>query len=268
MSAIDLRLGRWQDALADVAEVDALICDPPYSERTHSAYRTMPETGRRSIDYPAMTPVDVEVFVSFWAARVRGWFCVMTDDVLAPVWKATLERAGRYAFAPLACVEPGSRVRVQGDGPANWSVWLVVARPRSAVFVKWGSLVGAYVLPMSLTRRGAREGQGVMGGKPMALMQAIVRDYSRPGDLVCDPCAGGGTTLLAAATEGRRAVGAELDPATHAKALKRIAAGYTPRLFEASALELSAATQAGLFEGVTGEGEPEVMRRRRRPRSP
>lgn len=266
MTAIDLRLGRWQDALADVVEVDTLISDPPYSERTHDAYRTMPETGRRSIDYPALTPADVEILVSAWSPRVRGWFCVMTDDVLAPVWKATLERAGRYAFAPLACVEPGSRVRVQGDGPANWSVWLVVARPRSAVFLRWGSLVGAYVLPMSLTRRGAREGQGIMGGKPMALMQAIVRDYSRPGDLIVDPCAGGGTTLLAAATEGRRAIGAELDPATHAKALKRIAAGYTPRLFEASALELSAAKQSGLFEG---DEHAEVMkRRRRRPRSP
>lgn len=36
MSA-DLRLGRWQDVLADV-ECDALICDPPYSARTHKGH--------------------------------------------------------------------------------------------------------------------------------------------------------------------------------------------------------------------------------------
>ena len=30
---IDLRLGRWQDVLADVTTCDAVICDPPYSAR-------------------------------------------------------------------------------------------------------------------------------------------------------------------------------------------------------------------------------------------
>jgi DNA modification methylase len=53
-------------------------------------------------------------------------------------------------------------------------------------------------------------------------MRAIVRDYSRPGDLVCDPCAGGGTTLLAAIMEGRRAIGSEIDPVTFEKAVKRL----------------------------------------------
>ena len=59
-------------------------------------------------------------------------------------------------------------------------------------------------------------------------MRAIVRDYSEPGDLVCDPCAGGGTTLLAAVIEGRRAIGAERDPDTFAKAVARLRRGYTP----------------------------------------
>jgi site-specific DNA-methyltransferase (adenine-specific) len=74
----------------------------------------------------------------------------------------------------------------------------------------------------------------VAGGKPLWLMRAIVRDYTRPGDLVCDPCAGGATTLLAAAMEGRRAVGAEMDPVTFEKASKRLAQGYTPDLFTAA----------------------------------
>ncbi len=34
----DLRLGRWQEALADVGEVDAVITDPPYSARTHEGH--------------------------------------------------------------------------------------------------------------------------------------------------------------------------------------------------------------------------------------
>lgn len=46
---------------------------------------------------------------------------------------------------------------------------------------------------------------------PLPVMQAFVRACSRPGDLVVDPFAGGGTVLRAAALSGRRAVGYEID---------------------------------------------------------
>jgi site-specific DNA-methyltransferase (adenine-specific) len=65
----------------------------------------------------------------------------------------------------------------------------------------------------------------VVGGKPLWLMRELVKDYSRPGELVADCCAGGATTLIAASLEGRRAIGAELDPDTFAKAQTRIAYG-------------------------------------------
>jgi hypothetical protein len=95
--------------------------------------------------------------------------------------------------------------------------YLVVSRPRHLPYRKWGALPGAYV-----GTRGVAAGI-VAGAKPVSLMRSIVRDYSRPGDLVCDPCAGGGTTLIAARMEGRRAIGSELDPETHRKASARIA---------------------------------------------
>lgn len=241
---IDLRLGRWQDVLEGV-ECDALIVDAPYSEKTHAAHS--PTTSvltackrdskwaarggeRRAINYEHFAAEDVRAFVECWAPRTRGWIVSLTDDVLAPVWRAEFERAGRYAFAPLACVDPGSRVRLTGDGPSNWSVYAMVARPRCEPFTKWGTLPGSYVVPNG--QRGATADRKlVMGGKPLWLMQSLVRDYSRPGDLICDPCAGGGTTLLAAAIEGRRAVGAEMDPAHFEIAQKRLGRGYTPSLF-------------------------------------
>ena len=233
--SIDLRLGRWQDVLGDV-ECDALVVDAPYSERTHGAYREMERVGRSAIGYGHWTAGDVDAFVAYWAPRTRGWVVSLTDHILAPVWERALESAGRYVFAPLACMEPGSRVRLCGDGPAQWSVFMVVARPANRAFQSWGALPGGYVIPAKEGWRawaggdnGARN--GVMGAKPLWLMRAIVRDYSRPGDLVCDPCAGGATTLLAAAMEGRRAVGAEMDATTFAKAQARLAKGYTAPLF-------------------------------------
>lgn len=218
----DLRHGDWQRVLADV-ECDALIVDAPYSDRTHSAYRDMPELRRRAIGYGCWSERDVAAFVESWSPRARGWFASITDHMLAPAWSAALEAAGRYVFSPIACVEPGRNVRVCGDGPTQWSCWLIVARPRTRVMQAWGALPGAYI-----SRGRAREDYGPMGGKPEDLMRQIVRDYSRPGDLVCDPCAGGGTTLLAAAIEGRRAIGAERCYATAEKAAERLSRPFTP----------------------------------------
>jgi site-specific DNA-methyltransferase (adenine-specific) len=157
----------------------------------------------------------------------------MTSHDLVGAYTSALELNGRYVFAPLACVQSGMNVRLAGDGPSSWTVWLVVSRPRVPPFTTWGTLPGAYVgtavdAGEQLRDKGKR---AVAGGKPLWLMRQIVRDYSRPGDLVCDPCSGGATTLLAAVMEGRRAIGAEMDPATHAKALARLQRGYTPPLF-------------------------------------
>lgn len=45
--------------------------------------------------------------------------------------------------------------------------------------------------------------------KPVALMREIVRDFSKPGDVVLDPFLGSGTTAIAAVLEGRKFIGIE-----------------------------------------------------------
>lgn len=220
---IDLRLGRWQDVLADV-ECDALIVDPPFGARTHAAWREGPRANgspgkdRTLITYAEWTPDDVATFVAHWSLRARGWFVAMTSHDLAPAWTDAFEVAGRYAFAPLPCVTLGGSVRLCGDGPSSWTVWAMVARPRKA-FARWGTLPGAYVHSVS---PGERAEGGGGRGKPLDLMRALVKDYSRPGDLIVDPCSGYGTTGLAALSMGRRFVGAECDAAAHAEAMKRL----------------------------------------------
>ncbi len=196
--------------LAPLGGVDALIFDAPYSEHTQSSHNcgVADLEGRRTIAYQAWTPADVRRFVEVWHPLTAGWIVSLTDHILAPHWAAALEAAGRYVFSPIACVEPGSRVRVAGDGPAQWSVWAIVARPRREPFLKWGSLPGAYVVPKGQAR--ARASSPVVGGKSSWLMERLVCDYSRPGDLVCDPCCGAGTTLRAALAHGRRAVGGDV----------------------------------------------------------
>lgn len=235
---IDLRLGRWQDVLSDVDEVDSVIVDAPYSEKTHKGHDATERAGfgsdgahRTALGYHAWTFRDVLAFVSGVNSlvRPRGWWVTITDHVLAPAWADAMERlAGLYVFAPLPIVIPGSRVRLSGDGPSSWSYWCVVGRPRRDPFSRWGTLDGAYVAPRGLPASETKH--AIQGGKPLWLMRALVRDYTRPGDVVLDPCAGGATTLIAASIEGRSAIGCEVDPETFRLASQRIGAGVTPVL--------------------------------------
>lgn len=103
-----------------------------------------------------------------------------------------------------------------GDGPSSWTDWLIVSR--TAAQLKWGTLPGGYV-----AGRGWNDKER-MGGKPVRLMRMVVADYSRPGDLVCDPFMGAGTTGIACHAEQRRFVGIEIDAATFDVACRRIEA--------------------------------------------
>lgn len=246
----ELRCGDYREALADVKSVDAVITDPPYSERTHAGHAsganaanevarlaqgagsaTSAErryaarllagggTRRREIDYRHWTAADVRAFVERWGG-VDGWIVALASDDMHPWYRAAYEAVGRYATHQLPCCIRGMTVRMCGDGPSSWAVYAQPSRPRWRN--PWGTLDGFYA--------GSAEKCPVVGGKPLWLMRALIRDYTRPGDLVCDPCAGGGTTLLAAVIEGRRAIGAELDPETFDKAVARLKRGYTPSM--------------------------------------
>jgi DNA modification methylase len=59
-------------------------------------------------------------------------------------------------------------------------------------------------------------------GQSLAPIKELVGRYSNPGDLVCDPFLGGGTTALACLLTGRRCIGYELDPETADIARHRI----------------------------------------------
>jgi hypothetical protein len=269
-----LHLGPYTETLAGETW-DALICDPPYSERTHSGHNDgvvtadrmrdnlarmearvaaglpvsnsrSPQNGaamisqqrgkikrleetsgavRRHIEYKPWTADDVARFVEWAHPRTRGWMVCMCDHVLVSAYTAAMESQDRYVFAPLPWYSPGG-ARMAGDGPASWTVQIVVSRPRSVLYSRWGSLPGGYT-----HTKGERTDNNI-GGKPLDLMRAIVRDYSRPGDTVCDPTAGWGTTLRAAQETGRLWLGAEMDPHAHAVATKRLAQPYTPPLFD------------------------------------
>lgn len=229
----ELRLGRWQDEFSDI-ECDAIICDPPYGARTHESQpRAADREDGRAVglrpQYDGWTGENVAEFVAAWSDRCRGWIVALTSHDLIPAWQAEYERAGRYSFAPLPCVMKGMSVRLGGDGPSSWAVYAMVARPRDVVFSNWGTTPGAYTGPADTRNAGGGR------GKPDWLMSALVRDYSRPGDLICDPFAGWGSTLAAAVANGRRAIGSEMDRDAFNEATRRLSRPLQVDLFGGAA---------------------------------
>jgi hypothetical protein len=221
--------------LGDCAEielpaVDAVITDPPYSERCHAGHdagaaKARDAAERQALGYSALTLDDVTYFAEQFHRVCSGWVVWMTDSVLALAVRTALEKAGRYAFAPLPFFQPGRAVRLSGDGPSSWTDWIVVARTTAQM--KWGTLPGGYVAGPGWNDK-AR-----MGGKPTLLMDALVARYSRPGQVVLDTHMGAGTTGVSSVNAGRRFIGCEIEREPFDIACLRIEQAYAqPRLFE------------------------------------
>lgn len=224
-----LILGDCRDVLPTLGKVDAVVTDPPYSEHTHAGHDGGALPGRdgawrNTLGYSGLGLADARDLVRVFSGLCDGWIVWLTDHRLAPVIHAEFERAGRCVFAPLPFFQAGRSIRLSGDGPCSWTDWIVVSR--AARQKKWGTLRGGYI---------AGEGwndKARMGGKPTRLMQLILHDYTRPGDVVCDPFMGAGTTGVACVSEARKFVGIEIDPGCFDIACRRIEqANKQPRLF-------------------------------------
>lgn len=225
-----LRCGDWRDVLPDV-ECDVMITDPPFSERTEKGFRGGNSLDQKDrIKYGSIDEEYISSFCDFWAPRVGFFAVVFSDHVLQPAWERHFLRCGMYVFPPVPWCKKDAPPRFLGDGPSSSCEWITVARKRLVLpKARVGSRRGWYAT--NISRAAKSNTQVLVGQKPDTLMQALIRDYTIAGDLVCDPHAGSGSTAIACESLGRRFVGAEIDPETHAKAIARIANGVQLDMF-------------------------------------
>jgi site-specific DNA-methyltransferase (adenine-specific) len=212
-----LILGDCREVLPTLGKVDHIITDPPFSLRTHSGHDSTSERAtrdgsvRKSLGYEGLTDEAAAELATLYARQSAVW---LTDHLLAPVVRRAFEAEGRAVFPPLPFFHPGRSCRLSGDGPSSWTDWMVCSRTKA--LRKWGTLPGGYV-----AGTGWKDKEH-MGGKPLPLMSLVVRDYSMPGETVCDPCMGAATTIVAAMKHGRKAIGIEIDPQTFETACRRV----------------------------------------------
>jgi site-specific DNA-methyltransferase (adenine-specific) len=226
-SAVTIYHGDCLEIMPQLNHVDHVITDPPYGERTHNKclHNERYDGCKKGLwtdgfDYDHWSQEIIKQLCVCLDKCNKGWFVCFTSHDLYPSYEQELKAGCNvYVFPPLPVVIKGMNVRLGGDGPSSWTVWLVVARPSS--LSRWGTLPGAYI--------GTPErGMLIKGGKPEGIMKAIIKDYSRQNETILDPCMGSGTTLRAAKDLGRKAIGIEINEKYCEIAAKRMSQEVLP----------------------------------------
>lgn len=229
----DLRLANCFDPIAGMnalppKSVDVIITDPPYSEHVHEYGRRgaagpksvgVPRaeiSTRRELGFEHLTQADIVRAAGLFAQLARRWVLVFCDVESSQLWAWALELGGDLQYVrTMAWQRLGTQPQFSGDRPAVAFDAIVVAHPPGRKRWNGGGQPGWYPFPLARERTHTTQ-------KPVALMQALVRDFTEPGDLVLDPFAGSGSTAVAALTMGRSFVGWESAPRWHRVAARRL----------------------------------------------
>lgn len=218
-----LYLGDCRDILPTLGKVDVVISDPPYSANTHKMAKTNQGAGhgRKLVSFDALTDADFLHVASLALAASDGWVVMTCDYRHAALLYAAPEfvRLGVW-------VKPNPMPQISADRPGQGFEAVAIlhtgGRPK-----KWnrGGGAGVWTFPVM-------NGAEVPTQKPLALLAAFIADFTQPGETICDPFAGSGTTGVAALAQGRKFIGIEADPTHFDVARRRLeSAQRQPRLF-------------------------------------
>lgn len=245
--------------------IDHGIHDPPYSDKVHSCSRRgltnykeikgdAARTARnRDLGFEPMTPELMNACAEQFARITRRWVLVFCDLELAHEWRESLERAGMEYVRTLIWEKLGAAPQMTGDRPANHAEAIVLChqthpdgRPMKK---RWrnGGNGNMYRFAIVLNRSG-KDPRHHTTQKPLALMSALVRHFTDPGDVVLDAFAGSGTTILACRARGRVCYGIELDPEVATTGNERIRT--TTDQAELPTFEITMPTQQSAMAGV------------------
>lgn len=205
-----------------------MITDPPYSDHVHDAMTSCAQHGerkgvrQRDAGFASLN-AELRSHVAALGARCR-WSVVFCDWEGLHGWRdAFAAYASQVRYVRAIPWVRWSMPQLSGDRPPQGSECIAVFGTTERLH--WSG-PGNLTHFDELCERGQDKHPTA---KPLDLMLRIVSYFSDPGDVVLDPCAGRGTTLLAASLLGRFGLGFECDPAEAARAQARLASALSER---------------------------------------
>lgn len=204
--------------------VDHIVCDPPYeailhaSKQQRSAGRYDGGPNLLGLDFDCIDPIR-DQFVALAATQCTGWFIAFCTAEGVARWADAINPSTMKYRRACVWVKPDATPQLNGHGPAMGAEMFVCAWAGSGRSL-WnaGGKRGVYThLVNNPERTGLHPTE-----KPRRLMSEIIADFTNPGDLICDPFMGSGTTGVAAVMAGRRFIGIEQNETYFDIACKRI----------------------------------------------
>jgi site-specific DNA-methyltransferase (adenine-specific) len=205
-----------------------VITDPPYSEHTHNKQwigaaltadgAPRVSTAHAGLGFDAITEEVARAFGLECRRLAKRWTIVFSDLEWHFRWREWMPIPQVRAFV---WDKVDSAPQFTGDRPAASAEVFILFHPDGKKRWNGGGRRNVYRFPVNGENKGAKPHPST---KPLELMEAIIRDFTDPGDLVLDPFAGSGTTGVACRRLGRRFIGWERDEKYHAIAVKRIEA--------------------------------------------
>ena len=225
--------------------VDHVITDPPYSEHVHSkaragtrkrALKSGVQNGSRNrqprcsfsraadFGFASLAPETRTGAAANFGRLARRWVLVFSNVEMCGEWRSDLEAAGLDYIRTLAWVKLAATPQFTGDRPAQTFETITLAHPSGRKRWNGGGKHGIYSCRVAGNQPGGDGLRVHTTQKPLALMLALVADFTDPGETILDPFAGSGTTGVAALRLGRRFVGIERDPKYFDIAVERLRA--------------------------------------------
>jgi DNA modification methylase len=217
-AGVSLILGDCLEVLAAMEDgsVDHVFTDPPYEAHMHNAKKGARGRRIRNDGHVSPKPLDFESIEGVRESVAReivricsGWALVFcTPEGVAP-WRDALEEAGAKYKRACVWVKPDSAPQFNGQCPAMGAEMFVAAWCGKG-HSRWngGGRRNVFVHHCRSPHRDGRHPTE----KPLGLMAELTALFSNPGDLICDPFMGSGSTGLAARGAGRRFLGVEISP--------------------------------------------------------
>jgi site-specific DNA-methyltransferase (adenine-specific) len=237
---VSMIFGDCREVLPTLGKVDHILADPPYEKHMHAhngiMHRTDGGKSKGPMGFASIDGVRDEV-TALMGAACQGWLLVFCTTEGVALWRDSIEASGiRYKRA-CVWIKPDSAPQFNGQGPAlgheNFALaWCASESEFESIVTAWcakghsrwngGGRRGVFTHAVNPpSRHGEHPTE-----KPIALMCELVTEFTNPGDLVCDPFAGSGTTGIACVKFGRRFVGIEKDQKWFDLACRRIAGAH------------------------------------------